>query len=395
MTNVEPAAHEEIDAEIALRLRAYARQADSRSSGIAVAQRVARMHPRQHGLTAALGATLEGLSIAPSTRRWVSFAMVAALLVAAGALVVLAAGGWATRHGTRSLLFARHGELIAAGADGEPEVQLGPAAQAASSPDGTWIAVARLQATGGRDLWVMRRDGTEARRVAVGCGIDGPWSPDGRAILALCGSSLSVVDVTTDSVRSLAGLHVWKDAVSGTWSPDGSRIALAQKDSIVVVGADGTKPMVIAIDALAWLPRWSPDGTTIAYATPSGVRLVHPDGTDDHVLAESNGSPCNLAWAPDGRSIAFARAACLGSGPSGMVDVTTGQVRPLAASIPGRSVLDVTWAPDGTRLALVVGSAGCQPGEASIWLVDRDGSNARNLAANADCGFAADGGLGW
>jgi len=179
------------------------------------------------------------------------------------------------------------------------------------------------------------------------------------------------------------------------WSPDGSQIAVAQRDSIVVVRADGTQPRVVSDGRLAWLPRWSPDGTTIAYATPDAIRLVRPDGTDDRVLAALAGSPCELAWAPDGQSIAFARATCPGSGSSGVVDVASGTVQALASPIAEDEVLDLAWSPDGGRLALIIGPDGCQPGQASLWLVDRDGSHPSEVSVRADCGFAADGGPSW
>jgi dipeptidyl aminopeptidase/acylaminoacyl peptidase len=395
MTDVGPQAPDLLDAEIAGRLRAYARVAVSGTAGAAVARRVASAYPRRRGLAGDLAWRLGGLGMDASAGRRATLVLVAALLIAVGVLA-LVAGGWSSRHDPRSLLFVRDGQLVAVAPQGDLEAVLGAGDQVAGSPDGLWIAVSRPRDGGANhDVWVMRRDGTQQREVGPSCRIDGPWSPDGAAILAICGTAFSVIDTAAPDVHALGGLQTWKDAISGTWSPDGSQIALAQKDSIVVVRADGTQSRVVSDERLAWLPRWSPDGTTIAYSTPEGIRLVRPDGTDDRVLAALSGSPCELAWAPDGRSIAFARSACPGSGSAGLVDVGSGTLQRLASPIAEGNVLDLAWSPDGGRLALVVGPDGCLPGLASLWLVERDGSRPSEVSTRADCGFAADSGPSW
>ncbi len=61
-------------------------------------------------------------------------------------------------------------------------------ANPAWSPDGNWIAFGRkpIRTTAGRQLWIMRADGTEARPLTDSLTIHhGPpvWSPDGRYLL--------------------------------------------------------------------------------------------------------------------------------------------------------------------------------------------------------------------
>jgi TolB protein len=118
--------------------------------------------------------------------------------------------------------FAVH--LLRAGLEGEPPTDLTSDANAqdsapAWSPDGTWIALARKDLaasspTAGRQLWLMRPDGSEARQLTTETEADhGPpaWSPDGRTLLfqrynlsaPLPQPSVWLLDVQTGEVREV------------------------------------------------------------------------------------------------------------------------------------------------------------------------------------------------
>ena len=152
------------------------------------------------------------------------------------------------------------------------------AADARWSPDGEQISFA-LGGDRGGDVWVMRADGRDRRRLtrlAPGSGF--PDSP--------------------------------------SWSPDGERIAFLLPGSLDVVGADGYGHRVLTRfprGIFPSTPAWSPDGGTIAYARlklgraphRSGLYLVDvEDGAVQRLTREIDSSP---SWSPDGRQLVFQR----------------------------------------------------------------------------------------
>ena len=82
------------------------------------------------------------------------------------------------------------------------------------SPDGKWIAFSRRPPRGAAEIWVMRPDGTGARRVTTTPplpnydGANGSralaWSPDGRHLLAQRNDRLAIVAVSTGATHTLA-----------------------------------------------------------------------------------------------------------------------------------------------------------------------------------------------
>jgi Tol biopolymer transport system component len=129
------------------------------------------------------------------------------------------------------------------------------------------------------------------------------WSPDGTEILYRVGdtsadSELRVVNVLTGEVRQLT--DVGEAAADGAWSPNGSTIAFAldvvgggldDSHGIVLMDAEGGNRRVLVRDVPAWGPAWSPDGTRIAY------------------FAEDDGTCCNTY----------------------VIDVATGETRPVSS----------------------------------------------------------------
>jgi Tol biopolymer transport system component len=116
------------------------------------------------------------------------------------------------------------------------------------SPDGRWIAFTHYNDTGDmmnddEDLWVMRRDGSEAHRVADGGQrIQSPtWSPDGSEILVHEDNDIQVaVSFPGGKERELVGADGWLPQMfplgqekwgwigdTGAWSWDRSGIVVA------------------------------------------------------------------------------------------------------------------------------------------------------------------------
>jgi Tol biopolymer transport system component len=194
------------------------------------------------------------------------------------------------------------------------------------------------------------------------------------------------------------------------WSPDGTRMAFrgyhGGQNSIEVMDAGGGNPttlwtsgtsrdvMCAEHDDLAW----SPDGQTVAFA-------AHMDcpGQPDLFVVPADGSAQArrlLApgmyglfprFAPDGRRISFLSAEA--GGPLGLYVAEVGSAGAGAGGVQARRVgpdlgdalwdqhpSPPHWSPDGTELAVVVGPVFGGTGE--IVVVKADGSGQRVLATD-------------
>jgi Tol biopolymer transport system component len=170
------------------------------------------------------------------------------------------------------------------------------------SPDGQQVAFSNAGAVGpltsAQDrtsrIWVQRADGSSpavALTGSIGCSAGTPgclnlgpsWSPDGDLI--------AFVNVTVAA-------HT---AVAETMQPDGSDVRVVDSCS----GHDGC--------AGTPAPVWSPDGTRFALPirrSPStglpAIRIFTPANGDTNDLSLCAGcSPVEIAWSPDGTSLAF------------------------------------------------------------------------------------------
>lgn len=158
-------------------------------------------------------------------------------------------------------------------------------------------------------LYVMRADGTGAKRLAIpelGASAGATWSPDGRRLvysrrLAGEGADLFVAEHDGSNERRLT-----RDGDAGVFmgtpvfSPDGRHIACYSADgsrsSLVLMKTDGSARRTVVAEGSNWYPRWSPDGRWLVYtaASPGG------DGTDIDVFGVevAGGAPERLAGSP-------------------------------------------------------------------------------------------------
>jgi Tol biopolymer transport system component len=247
-----------------------------------------------------------------------------AVLVAAGAFVLLDHGRGPPPEGTIAYSAPDFHDVLVARADGSRVRRLtsapGPQFDPSFSPDGSLIAYrdSRHGINEDDEIWVMDRDGGHARNLTRDHGNDWSpaWSPDGATIAFASTRSGSLELWTMASDGSNPRRVSSSPAEYPSWSPDGSRIAF----SLVTAGAvqigivrrgGRDERIVTALTENSELPAWSPDGTLIAFSRGfEGHRTIwtmKPDGAEAHAITEAGSDDVAPAWSPDGRYIVFAR----------------------------------------------------------------------------------------
>lgn len=178
------------------------------------------------------------------------------------------------------------------------------------SPDGNHIVFVRgtaAPALGSEELWLVRPDGTNLRR--LGPGGFPSWSTDSRRVFAATRGDwkLVAIDVETGETKVLSDdMETYYPAVS----PDGRFVAYSSRGSLVIRELS-TNRIVQTIEAGRFrgvLPAWSPDGKWVGYGgydsqNVGGLRVVEV-ATGKQVVVWPG--PATLpAWTADGRRLAF------------------------------------------------------------------------------------------
>lgn len=189
----------------------------------------------------------------------------------------------------------------------------------------------------GKHLYVLDNRSSQARRLTTApASRFGSWSPDGRRIAyierdvnAFDNNSLNVMKEDGTDVRRLVNYPAGPIILFFKWSPDGSVLAFrvgpqtgALSGAVYTMRADGTG---LATIEAPWAPTsgqnvsfnlpgevaWSPDGRTLAYeakynedAVPQ-IYLIKADGTGRRRLTNTATAARDPSWSPDGRKIVF------------------------------------------------------------------------------------------
>ena len=187
------------------------------------------------------------------------------------------------------------------------------------SPDGTRIAFRSFRTQLEGDIWVMNADGTnpvkltedplpgvyDERRPA--------WSPEGTRI-AFASNAGGNIDIWTMRADGSDHRRITSSDdldTEPTWSPDGTRIAFrrsnpTERSDIMIVNATGGEPVRLPSEGDDLMPAWSPDGRLIAFAlAPVGggtpqIYTMKPDGSERTLRT------VNYAW-NGGRSPSWLR----------------------------------------------------------------------------------------
>ena len=254
-------------------------------------------------------------------------------------------------------------------ADGEP----------AFSPDGEHIAFTSSRRAGG-GLFVMGRTGEFVRRISDNRAAANPsWSPDGKELVFATESvswnpyargtlsELWVVKIDTGESRRIST----RDAVQPNWSPHGQRIAYwgrqapgsAQRDIFTIPAAGGPAVPVTSDAPVDWNPAWSPDGRYLYFSSDRGGSLnlwrVPINEASGEVLGPPQSittpSPfvADLTISADGRHLAYVSMELTSNLQQVAFDPSTGKVigTPTWITTGSRVFRSPNPAPDGDALA--------------------------------------------
>ncbi|HUZ01095.1 MAG TPA: S9 family peptidase [Thermomicrobiaceae bacterium] len=255
------------------------------------------------------------------------------------------------------------------------------------SPDGATVVYVlttldRDQNRYRSDLWTVRLDGREPRRLTAARQRDGSprWSPDGRWIVFLSSAEkapaqLWVIPATGGEARRLTDLP--ESAEQLAWAPDGSALAFVSKVRVGPEPEPGSDVKVIRTIRYRfdgegflddryrqlWVIPFDPDSGA------AGTARCLTDGPFDHR---------HPAWAPSGHEIAFQAARQPGWELGVSVDLWA--IRPSGGS-PRRITRSVgawtrpAWSPDGTTIALLGPSSldNLEHADTLVWIVPASG----------------------
>ena len=216
-----------------------------------------------------------------------------------------------------------------------------------SNRDGNW------------DIWTMNPDGSDPVNLTQDAASDfkPTWSPTGEQILFTSfreegkEPSLYLMDADGNNIRKV--LDNWYSRSSATWAPDGKRIAAVRDGVLYIITLDNKSVVPVAETGFGSVgyPAWSPDGAEIAF-----IYYKRKQGYELRLL-----------------------------------DVQTLEQRVLLgelAKYPHKSY--PTWSPDGEQIALVLHKfrpilnhtdAFAWQDEETIYIINRDGSNLRQLVS--------------
>ncbi|GAA5143478.1 serine hydrolase [Nocardioides marinquilinus] len=178
----------------------------------------------------------------------------------------------------------------------------------ALSPDGERVVyvlrTVDTEADGYVDqLWTVPVGGGTARRLTSGPSDTAPaWSPDGRRLAFLRDGRPHLLAADGGDVEALT--HAPDGAGDPVWSPDGTRLAFTAPVDQTGSAADGV-PLV------ARRADYQADGAGMHGAVRQQLHVLDVgDGADGSCRQVTDGPEHagRPAWAPDGRTLAFARA---------------------------------------------------------------------------------------
>ncbi len=259
------------------------------------------------------------------------------------------------------------------------------------SPDGSQLAFSRMSGQGIEDIYVMRAEGGEPRRLTFDNRDirDLDWTADGREIVFISNRQGDVglwrvfaSGGAPERLMTAVGYNIARLSVSRK----GDRLAYAQQfldTNIWRVELAGTNQkvsaptMLISSSKSDSAPQYAPDAKRITFSSDrSGsveIWACEADGSNPVQLTNFNGpqagSPC---WSPNGRQIAF-DARVEGNPDIFVISAEGGRPRRLTEDPDEESA--PSWSRDG-RWIYFESNRG---GSTQIWKMSADGGAARRV----------------
>ncbi|MFZ2422190.1 MAG: hypothetical protein WA029_13715 [Anaerolineae bacterium] len=186
------------------------------------------------------------------------------------------------------------------------------------SPNGRWIAMVRADASGPGHLWLMSRDGRNARQVTFGSGYDQDptWSADSSRLAFSSDRDgnweIYTVAVTSGAVTRLTN-HPSAD-LGPDWSRSSGRIAfqsnrIGPNSEIFSMAADGSDVRRLTVNPNGDAsPSWSPLANRLAFwgtREQQGLYTMAADGSSIVLLVPQALRPSAPAWGFVGETIVF------------------------------------------------------------------------------------------
>jgi Tol biopolymer transport system component len=272
------------------------------------------------------------------------------------------------RHGTSALW------VIDATGGGLRQITKGDAVQPRWSPHGDRIAY-WTGASGNRDIWTIRPDGTEPLALTADAALDWSpaWSPDGKYVYFSSdrGGNMNLWRVPVDEKKGTARGPLEPVTTGGgliqrqhaTEAADGSRIAYVEQntteniqrirfDSLRGV-TEGPPEWVTRGSRIAANPDPSPDGQWLTFQSwekQEDIFIIRQDGSGERQLTNDAYRDRVPRWSPDGKRIAFY------SDRTGQYEIWL--INPDGSNLEqitrsgGRNITRSVWSPDGSKLAI-------------------------------------------